>query len=149
MTFNAWNTAAILPDWPEYAGETNDSLTFEDFYIASALHSPNLTIAQYNAAEDETQISFNLLIGDAPNSFSLPQRIFNHYVEIESATNTLHTYTAGGEEHTILGSPIFYSYSVEGVKFVDWLAALIQGQPMRDISCVNEVAGCTPAPQGN
>ncbi len=149
VTFNAWNTAAILPNWPEYAGETNDSLTFEDFYIASALHSPNLTIAQYNAAEDGTQISFSLLLGDAPNSFSLPQRIFNHYVEIESATNALHSYTAGGEEHTILGSPIFYSYSVEGVKFVDWMAALIQGRPMRDISCVNEVAGCTPAPVGN
>lgn len=145
-TFNAWNTAAILPDWPEYAGETNDSLTFEDFYIASASHAANLTIAQYNAAEDETQIQFNYLIGDAPGSFSLPQRIFNHYVEIESAVDEFHSYTAGGNVHTILRSPIFYTYTVSGVRFVDWFQALVDGQAPGDISCVDEPVGCTAAP---
>ncbi len=145
-TFTAWNTAAILPDWPEYAGETNDSLTFEDFYIASSSHAANLTIAQYNAAEDETQIQFNYLIGDAPGSFSLPQRIFNHYVEIESAVDEFHSYTAGGNVHTILRSPIFYTYAVSGVRFVDWFQALVDGQALGDISCVDEPAGCTAAP---
>lgn len=146
VTFNAWNTAAILPDWPEYAGESNDSLTFEDFYIASARHAPNLTIAQYNAAEDQTQIQFSYLIGDTPGTFSLPQRIFNHYVEIESAVDEFHSYTAGGNVHTILTSPIFYTYAVRGVRFVDWFQALVDGQPLGDISCVDEPAGCAGSP---
>ncbi|MEZ5488719.1 MAG: pectin acetylesterase-family hydrolase [Gammaproteobacteria bacterium] len=145
-TFNAWDTAAILPDWPDYAGKTNDTLTFEDFYIASARHSPNLTIAQYNAAEDAVQYNFSYLIGDPPGSFSLAQRILNHYVEIESAVDSLHSYTAGGTVHTILRSPLFYSYEVEGVRFVDWVDDLINGRPVRDISCVNEADGCAMAP---
>jgi hypothetical protein len=149
VTFNAWNTAAVLPAWPEYAGETNDSLTFEDFYIASAHHAPNLTIAQYNAAEDLTQVQFNLLIGDRLGSFSLPQRIFNHYVEIESAVDEFYHYTAGGNVHTILVSPIFYTYAVTGIRFVDWVQALVDGSPMGDISCVDEVDGCAGAPQGD
>ncbi|MDT8428286.1 MAG: pectin acetylesterase-family hydrolase [Pseudomonadales bacterium] len=146
VTFKAWNTAAILPAWPEYAGKTNDNLTFEDFYIASAQRNPNLRLAQYNAAEDRTQVSFSLLIGDKPGSFSLPQRIFNHYVEIESAVDEFYSYTAGGPVHTILASPIFYDYQVEGVRFADWTRELIEGREIRDISCVNEVNGCTQAP---
>ena len=149
VTFNAWNTAAILPPWPDYAGKTNDNLTFEDFYIASSRHAPNLTIAQYNAAEDVTQVQFSLLIGDRIGSFSLPQRIFNHYVEIESAVDSFHHYTAGGNVHTILVSPIFYTYEVTGVRFVDWVKALVEGNPMGDISCVNEPDGCSGAPAGD
>ncbi len=146
VTLSAWNTAAILPDWPEYAGETNDTLTFEDFYVASANHSPNLTIAQYNTAEDDVQYNFSYLIGDSPGSFSLAQRIFNHYIEIESGVDEFYSYTAGGTVHTILRSPIFYDYTVEGIRFVDWVDALINGRSVSDVSCVNEANGCSPAP---
>ncbi|MCG8415438.1 MAG: pectinacetylesterase family protein [Pseudomonadales bacterium] len=143
---NAWDTAAVLPDWDAYAGETNQTITFEDFYIASAAQAENLRIAQYNAAEDSVQKNFTYLIGDAPGSFSLPQRILNNYQKIESAVDEFYTYTAGGTSHTIMGSEIFYEYEVEGVRFVDWVADLIAGRPVQDISCVNESAGCADAP---
>ncbi|MEL7433614.1 MAG: pectin acetylesterase-family hydrolase, partial [Chloroflexota bacterium] len=146
-TFNAWDTASILPDWDVYAGETNDTLTFEDFYIASANHNENLTIAQYNAAEDETQFAFTVVIGDTIGDFSIPLRIFNHYVEIESAVDNFYSYTAGGSVHTILRSPIFYTYEVEGVRFVDWMETLVNDGTVDDISCVNEANGCSVAPE--
>jgi hypothetical protein len=144
--FNAWNVVDILPDWPEYAGKTNDNLNFEDFYIASANHNPNLTIAQYNTAEDALQKTFSYLLGDTPGGFSLPQRIFNHYVEIESAVDNFHSYTAGGNVHIILNTPDYYSYRVEGVSFADWVTGLVNGDKVADISCVNEVKGCDLAP---
>lgn len=145
--FNAWDTASILPDWDEYAGESNDSLTFEDFYIASANHNDNLTIAQYNTAYDETQVNFTLVLGDAPDSFDLSQRILHHYAEIESAVDEFYTYTPGGDVHTILRAPEFYTYVVEGVPFTDWVTALANGEAVDDISCVDEPAGCTLAPE--
>lgn len=147
VVFRSWNTAAILPNWKEYAGETNETLTFEDFYIASANHNKNLTIAQYNTAGDETQVQFLLLLGDPMDSFKLPQRILNHYQEIESAVDTFYSYTPGGTVHTILRSPHFYTYTVEGVSFVDWLADLAAGKPVGDISCVDEPNGCASAPE--
>lgn len=146
VTHSAWNTASILPDWQEYEGESNDSISFEDFYIASANHNKNLSIAQYNAAEDATQVMFTQVIGDPPGSFSMPQRIFNNYLEIESAVDEFFSYTAGGEVHTILRSNIFYEYEVEGVRFVDWVSDLVNGKKIRDISCVNEAKGCYLAP---
>jgi hypothetical protein len=144
-THSAWKTASILPDWPEYAGKTDMNLTFEDYYIASANHNPNLTIAQYNAANDQTQVMFTQLIGDPAGSFSLPQRLLNNTVRIESAVDNFYSYTAGGNVHTILQNEIFYQYEVEGVRFVDWVMELIAGSKPRDISCVREVAGCAAA----
>ena len=146
VVHNAWNSAAHLPAWTEYAGETNDTISFEDFYIASARHNENLTIAQYNAAEDAVQRNFTLLMGDAPASFSLPLRLLNNYQKIESGVDEFYTYTAGGNTHTIMGSEIFYDYAVEGVRFVDWVSDLIAGNPVQDVSCVNEATGCVSPP---
>jgi len=147
VTLKAWDSAAILPDWEEYAGETNDSLSFEDFYIASKNHNPNLRLAQYNAAEDEVQKSFTHVIGDAPGSFSLPLRILTNYQEIEGATDEFFSYTAGGAVHTILRSNNFYEYEVEDTRFVDWVQDLIDGKQVQDISCVDDAAGCDEAPK--
>ncbi len=147
--FNAWNVDSILPDWPEYSGQTNDTLTFEDFYIASANHNENLTIAQYNTAKDSVQENFTYLLGDAPGSFSLPQRILNNYLQIESQVDDFYSFTAGGTVHTIMGLPIFYEYEVEGVSFVDWVSDLIDGKSVADLSCVDEPAGCERAPGNN
>lgn len=146
VTLKAWDTAAILPDWDEYAGQTNESLTFEDFYIASKNHNTNLRLAQYNAAEDEVQKSFTHVIGDAPGSYSLPLRILSNYQEIEGATDEFFSYTAGGPVHTILRSDIFYEYEVEDTRFVDWVQGLIDGKQVQDISCVDDAAGCVEAP---
>ena len=87
------------------------------------------------------------MIGDTPGSFSLPQRIFTNYLEIENDTEEFFHYTAGGRAHTILGSPEFYSYSVEGVRFVEWVTNLVRGKPVDDISCVRELLGCENAPK--
>lgn len=149
VVHEAWGTDSILPDWQEYEGETNQTITFEDFYIASAAHNKNLTIAQYNAAEDEVQKNFTYLIGDPPGSFSLPQRILNNYQKIESAVDHFYTYTAGGNTHTILRSDYFYDYQVEGVRFVDWVQQLIIGNAVPDVSCVNLPEGCDNPPGSN
>ena len=87
------------------------------------------------------------MIGDPQGSFSLPQRILNNYLEIENNTDEFSHYTAGGSTHTIMGTTMFYQYSVEGVRYVDWVSDLINGNPVADISCVNEAAGCANAPE--
>lgn len=144
--FTSWNTAAILPDWPEYAGKTNETLSFEDFYIASARHNPNLTIAQINSANDELQTQFTWLFGDAPDSFRMSERILNNLVEIESGVDDLASYTAGGPRHVLLIDPAYDDYVVEGTRLSDWVEALASGQSVADVSCVSEAKGCEPAP---
>ena len=146
VTFNAWETEDILPDWPEYEGLDNNNLTFEDFYIASYRHNENLTLSQYNTAYDSVQVSFTTVIGDPPDSYSLPQRLLNNYLRIESEVDDLFTYTAGGDVHTILRSDLFYQYEVQDVPFAQWVHDLVNLDSVMDVSCVREIAGCMPAP---
>ena len=138
----AWDTESILPDWPEYEEVTADGLNFEDFYVATALRHPDVVIAQYNTAEDETQYSFLGLVGvtDTP----LMDLLEGAFSEIEEgADEELYTYTAGGDLHTILRRPEFYTYEVDGERVVDWVAALVSGEAVSDVTCTE----CEVAPE--
>ena len=42
---------------------------------------------------------------------------------------------AGGELHTILGRPEFYSYQVNGTSLRDWVAKLVNGETISDVHC--------------
>ena len=133
VPLSAWNTESILPDWPEYEEVTADGLSFEDFYVATAEHTDNVVMAQYNAAEDETQYAFLGLVGiQAP----LPELLDAAFSEIEGESGEeLYTYTVGGDLHTILRRPEFYTYEVDGVRFVDWVSALVNGEDVSDVMC--------------
>jgi hypothetical protein len=54
---------------------------------------------------------------------------------IETSGVVLHSYTAPGRGHGILEWPRFYEMHVNGVRLVDWVHALIAGQPPADVHC--------------
>ena len=60
---------------------------------------------------------------------------------IEAAGVVQHSYTAAGNGHTILENETFYEIEVKGVTLVDWVDALISGQPLDDVHCDQ----CEPA----
>lgn len=137
-----WDSASILPEWAEYSGLTNETITFQDYFIASTAHNPNLTMAQYNNAYDEVQILFQELMGDDPDEIDLLERLSANYAEIEAGTDRFVAYTAPGEAHTILGDGGVYRLEVDGVRFIDWLDDLLAGQDVRNVSCADTSAGC-------
>ena len=96
---------------------------------------------------DQIQINFTLLLGDPPESFSIGERLLNHYPEIEDGGDVFHTFTAGGSRHTIMDQPAFYTYSAEGVRFADWAAEVANGRDAGDVSCVDDARGCANAPE--
>ncbi len=138
--------AGILPDWSEYSWKSNQSLSFQDFYTASANHNDNLIIAQYNTVEDVVQYNLTCLLDDPKGRFTLPQRFLTNYLDIAQNVEQFADYTAGGSVYTITGSDIFYEYSVEDVRFVDWLNELVSRISVANVSCVNEARGCSNAP---
>jgi hypothetical protein len=54
---------------------------------------------------------------------------------IEDAGVDLHSYVAPGDGHGIFDYEAFYEMEVSGVKLVDWVAALIAGEPLDDVHC--------------
>jgi hypothetical protein len=44
-------------------------------------------------------------------------------------------YTAPGNDHGIVGDGTFYEIEVNGVTLVDWIEALLAGEPLDDVHC--------------
>ena len=55
---------------------------------------------------------------------------------IEAADVGQHSYTAPGDGHRILELDEFYELDVNGVRLVDWVAAVLAGEPLDDVHCV-------------
>ena len=107
------------------------TLNHTTLYTMAAQTAPHVVFAQYNAVEDSTQIGFQRLLGvrDVP----LRQSLAENFADIRNSIPQLHLYTAPGFVHTILGRPQFYTLTVDGVRFCDWLAAFLDGKPMPDV----------------
>jgi hypothetical protein len=43
---------------------------------------------------------------------------------------------AGGDVHTVLGRPEFFTYRVGATRVRDWVAALASGEPVETVRCV-------------
>ena len=70
--------------------------------------------------------------GDSSNLVAL---IDANEAAIEAAGVVQHSYTAPGTEHGIFDDDTFYEMEVNGVSLVDWIEALLAGEPLDDVHC--------------
>jgi hypothetical protein len=68
-------------------------------------------------------------------------RIDANETQIEGAGVNLLSYIAPGDEHVVLSDGLFYTETVNGVLFVDWVAQLVNHQPGADVHCQECRAG--------
>ncbi len=130
-----WGTLNRLLKQPELADLGSRQFGFEDFYIAAAQRYPNMQLAQYDTAEDKIQKLFLDFLGVEPSSlFSL--MLANHAkIRARASASTFNTYIAGGDLHTILLRPEFYTYHVDGLRVRDWVKDLVNGKAVSDVQC--------------
>ena len=131
----AWDTLAVMTEHPAWAGETVDAFNYERIYIGAASHLPQVQFAEYDTAEDAVQRRFLALSGNATTG--LLANLQANQADIRAQASNFASYIAGGELHTILGRPEFYSYTVGEVSVRDWVADLVAGKPVADVACVD------------
>jgi hypothetical protein len=137
--FAAWGVGNAVPDWPENARLTAGQWSPSRFVIQSARHDPEIVFARHDHASDDEQELFGELLGvPATNLLS---RIEANEAQIESAGVKLLSYVGPGDEHVILSDGPFYRETVAGVKLVDWVTRLIEGQAVEDVRCQRCRAG--------
>jgi hypothetical protein len=126
-----WGATEVLRRHAAYRSLDAAALTFESFYVVAARDAPGVRFAQYNNAEDKTQLFFleQLGIRDA----SLPGLLALNLAEIRRTNPRFRSYTAPGTAHTILLTPQFYALTVDGVAVRDWVAALLDGRAVRNV----------------
>jgi hypothetical protein len=128
-----------MPTW-----EVNKGLTARDwgvrrFWVQAGLHDHGITLARFDYAFDaEAKATLESLGVDSSN---LVAAIDANETAIEAAGVVLHSYTAPGSDHGILYDHRFYKMKVNGVSLVDWIAALIAGEPPADVHCTDCQAG--------
>ena len=128
-----WGTLGRLRQVPELESLASEEFNYETLFIAAANRHPDIMFAQYDTAEDVTQKRF-LAIEDAVPA-SLLSNIQANQADIRKEVSNFHSYIAGGDLHTILGRPEFYSYQVDGTLLRDWVAALVNGAAISDVHC--------------
>jgi hypothetical protein len=128
-----WGAFETMPDW-----EVNEGLTAADwgpprFWVQAGLHDPDLVLARFDFAYDEVQTFFMEQL--EVDTSDLAAAIDANEKAIEDAGVVQHGYTAPGADHGVVGDNLFYTMEVNGVALVDWVDALIAGEPLDDVHC--------------
>jgi hypothetical protein len=127
-----WGVYDTMPDW-----EVNDGLTAGDwgpprFWIQAGLHDPDIVMARFDYAYDPNAGRALESIGVEASTLAV---IDANEAAIEAAGVVQHSYIAPGDGHRILELDEFYELEVNDVKLVDWLTALVAGEPLDDVHC--------------
>jgi Pectinacetylesterase len=133
-----WGVYDNMPDW-----EVNDGLTAREwgiprFWIQAGLHDPDIVMARFDFAYDPNAARALESIGVDSSTLEL---IDGSEAAIEAVGVVQHSYTAPGDGHRILELDDFYEMEVGGVRLVDWVEALLAGEPLDDVHCDE----CEPA----
>jgi hypothetical protein len=127
----AWLALPVLRALNVFSGLDSATLTYPALTGLAARSSPRIAFAEINSAEDSTQ-SFFLRTADR-SSPTVPVLLARNYAEIKRGVPAFRSYTVPGVMHTIIARPEFYTTSVDGVRLRDWVDALINGAPIRDV----------------
>lgn len=136
----AWGTLDAIPDWPENEGMTVEKWSFPGLFIQAAAHAPDIVFARHDYAYDQTQAFFSSLAGISADN--LVELIDKNEQQIEAAGVDLFSYISPSDSHTVIGSPGFYTETQNGVSLLDWVTALVQGEPVEDNHCTVANDGC-------
>lgn len=129
-----WGIADGIPQWPVTEDVDVTALGAPDNYILAKLQFDNLRIARFDHAYDRTQTSFASLFSLSGGGTVLDVLLESERY-IEDAGVDLPVYIAPGNDHTTHLAEDFYTLETAGVRWVDWLAAFIAGEPLDDVKC--------------
>ena len=128
-----WGAYGAVPDWA-VAGLDVAQWGVPRFWSQAARHDPQMVLARFDFAFDPHAASEVTRWVGADDS-DLLEVIDDNEAAVEESGVTLHSYTAPGADHQIFEPDKFYELEVNGIRLVDWLDALVSGDPPADVHC--------------
>lgn len=126
-----WNSLDNVPENEAYSDV--GLITFNnDLYAAGAALFPGVLFAEYSSARDGVQVGFYGLMGADPDEWVT--RAPEVLDELDPLPN-FSSYLAWGSTHTILATPLFYTMQTNGVRFLDWFTAQLNGEAVGSVRC--------------
>lgn len=156
--FEVWHGLENQPDFLDL-GDLKTSTYVTNYQTAAIKAFPQNTFAQYNTFLDMLQIGFyGVMTGrdvttgeDAFRAVAeewSPALVLN-LAKLGLAGKNFTHYLAGGLEHGVLPSDLFYTYTVDGLTVAAWTAGLLAGdlqRPMCDMATDECFTEPIPAP---
>jgi len=132
--FPNWGPRENLLNWIPALQAPLSQLDMAKLYIALANYYPNTRWAQYNTAHDLIQtLSYNTTGG----SGDWGQLMLASIREIQDNAPNFHSYIAPGAIHCNTATDIFYTREVNGVRFRDWVGAMVNDEAWDDVMCTD------------
>lgn len=139
-----WGAFNNVPDWPETEGITPERWNFAELFVASGKRHPDIVFTRHDFAFDRTQVSYAGMAGfDASR---LDQAMDATEDLVEAGGVDLLTFMQPGDDHTILTRDRVFDEELDGVRYIDWLTAVIErkpleGRPPADVHCTDCTVG--------
>jgi hypothetical protein len=137
-----WGTLEALPNVPAYAD--HDRVFFETFYVAAAQQHPTARLGQVNFADDAEQRTFMRLLGTPVKQLTKPLTCNMNEVRIDAPQ--FHSFIYPGTRHMVLSTDSVYTIRCNGQSLVDWVTALIDGDPIENRWCDGTTAAASASP---
>jgi hypothetical protein len=116
--------------WEQYAARQG----IVGLYIAAAAAAPQLELYQLDHAYDREQRRRHLTHLRQPDADVFASLQANRG-DISVAVPRLRWFTAGGPDHGVMNDSRFYSYSSDGSRVRDWVAAIAAGKMVENVEC--------------
>lgn len=127
-----WGVLDALPSAIDASAYRPGTLGLQDFYLLGADAAPRIRFHQFDHAYDAVQEQFHAMLGH-PTEL-LPGLNANRS-DLREALPYLRSYTAKGEFHTLLRFDELYQHSSGGVRALDWVRAIANGESVEDVHC--------------
>lgn len=137
-SFPSWNAEEVLPAWlPQLDPETVDILDLElaDLYEAIGMGYPTNVVSQYNTTFDDNQTFYYEAMGGAGGAMGWSEGMEASRDRIIASTPSYRAFQAPGEQHCIIVQENFYEVESNGVRLVEWLQDLVDGEDVENVIC--------------
>lgn len=135
-----WRAHDNFPQWiPELAEMEALDWTMARFYTAVANYYPDYIFSQFNSIRDHVQVFFTFPAGDG-RAEDWSELLNQHLEEIQANTQNYRSFTSGGDLHCVTPGNTFYTYAINGIRLVDWVANLAKGIEVESLHCGDNCA---------
>ena len=109
-----------------------DTTTLLDPYITAGTAFPNITFHLFDHAYDGIQEGWQRMLGYPAD---LLPGLDANLAEVRERLPNVRSFVARGEFHTLLRYDELYTHVTNGVRAVDWVAAIVRGEAVDNVHC--------------
>jgi hypothetical protein len=132
-SYPQWNTRGAYPTFIPHENIA-DFEPLTNMYAMIGAHFPDMFLSIFTPHADGEQYRYFELFGGG--SITEWTALMNADVStIQSTTPSFRSFITPGTYHCILPYTNFYTVETNGVKVVDWIAEVVQDQPVKNFTC--------------